>query len=164
MKKLIFASLVSLTLMSTACSGGGNGDKASGAAPGNESVENKGGDGQATNPANAAADKMQPQGQIENPQTPNLRTGTLPDGKQNLEQPKVKPHAETETDKLLKQYNEAFVALIPSSKSGKIDDAALKRCQDLQAQIAQLEKEGKLSETQKSLFHATSDAFSKLKK
>ena len=68
------------------------------------------------------------------------------------------------TDKLLKQYSEAFIALIPSIKAGKLDEAANKKFLDLQSQLDQLDKNGQLSATQKDLFKVTTDTYNKMKK
>ena len=81
-----------------------------------------------------------------------------------LEAPKVQPKPESETDKLLKQYNEEMVALIEKSKNGaNLDNATNQKFLELQSKLEQLDKSGKLSETQQELFKVTNNAYNMLK-
>ena len=62
---------------------------------------------------------------------------------------------------MLKQYNEEFLKLVQESKSGKTIDT--KAIDKLLSELNALEKNGKLSETQKQLLKATTDAYEQFK-
>ena len=91
------------------------------------------------------------------PQAPAVNEKQKP-----VETPKVPARPETETDKLVKQFNEALVALISSSKSGKADEAATNKFMELQAQLDELENNGELNEPQKELVKVVKDTYGKL--
>ena len=75
----------------------------------------------------------------------------------------VKP--DSEADKLLKQYNEAFLDQVQAIQTGKeLGEADKQRFIDLQNSLEQMEKSGKLSEQQKQLLKATTDAYNQFKK
>jgi hypothetical protein len=154
MKKLFCLSLITLALAATSCGGSSN---ASGQA-GTKAQDTIG-----TNKGNAVKEDVsvgeaKPMGEVKNDGSkPEL--GTV----NKKETPKVKATPETDVDKLVKQYNDALVALITASKGTQIDEAAEKKLLDLKAQIDELDKGGKLSKTQKELVKVVDDTYAKLK-
>lgn len=96
--------------------------------------------------------------------TPTTATPTTATPAANVKQNgPVKP--ETEADKLLKQYSEAFINQIQASQAGKgINKAEEQHLNDLMEKLNQMEKDGKLSESQKQLLKATNDAYNQFKK
>ena len=163
MKKLLFLSVAVLALAATSC--GNSGESSASGAAGAKVEEADGAKGAKVENTDIGEVKTA------QPLEPVSTNGPLPQiangaagAQKGAEAPKAKPRPETPTDKLLKQYNEAFIALIPSIKAGKLDEAANKKFLDLQSQLDQLDKNGQLSATQKDLFKVTTDTYNKMKK
>lgn len=168
MKKLLFLSVAVLALAATSCGNSGD-SSASGKTSTSSANADKGANVENIDTASVkTAQPVKPVGG-EVP-LPNLSVNnagnqnSAASPKNNAQTPKVTPRPETPTDKLLKQYNEAFVALIPTLKTGKLDEAANKKFLDLQSQLDQLDKNGQLSATQKELYKVTTDTYNKMKK
>ena len=154
MKKLFCISLIALALAATSCGGSSN---ASGQA-GSKSQDTVGTNKGKVVKEGVAVGEAKPMGEVKN-NGPQLELGTV-----NKNDPqKVKATPETDVDKLVKQYNDALVALITASKGTQIDGAAEKKLLDLKAQIDELDKGGKLSKTQKELVKVVDDTYAKLK-
>ena len=168
MKKLVFLSVVVLAFAATSCGNSGE-SSASGKTSTGSANADKGAN--VENIDTASIKPSQPVkpvgGEVPLPNLSVNNAGnqnSVASPKSNTAAPKVTPRPETPTDKLLKQYNEAFVALIPSMKTGKLDEAANKKFLDLQSQLDQLDKSGQLSATQKELYKVTTDTYNKMKK
>ena len=156
MKKLLFFSTIVIALIATSCKGDGATENKPSAQDSvlmdfQDSVATVSQTGDTVPVANASGLKVGNGGQAAS-------------DKPALEAPNVPVTAETATDKLLKQYNAELIALIEASKSGKgLSDDAVKKFNELQNELNELQKSGKLSDTQKELFKVTSDAYAKLK-
>ena len=143
MKKLLFFSTIVIALIATSCKGDG-------------ATENK--------PSAQDSVLVDFQDSVAAVSQAGDTGGQVASDKPSLEKPNVPVTAETATDKLLKQYNAELIALIEASKSGKgLSDDAVKKFNELQNELNELQKSGKLSDTQKELFKVTSDAYAKLK-
>ena len=158
MKKIILLAIVALGFTFVACNGS-NDDKTNSASTASVS--------QATEATNTNVE-AQTEAPSQNPVMPNLGVPTA-DGKQavknnDLENPKP-ARAETPTDRLMKSYNEAFVNMVLDKQAGKeISEEAKKNLAELQSKLGELEKSGKLNETQKQLLKATNDAYNEFMK
>ena len=187
MNKSFFSLVVFLSLVLASCNNGG-GQASQTTSKGESSVESTtatptdsvnndagnvapGGQASSTQQANPASANGQvpqvekaPMGEKANVKAPELKAGNVPaPADKTTEKQKVPVRPETPTDKLLKQYNEAMVALIDASKTGgDAKEAADKQFNDIKAQLEELDKNGKLSDTQKELFNVTNNAYNML--
>ena len=153
MKKLLYFTILMLAVFAMSCNGTGeNSAKTS------QEVSQ--------DTSSIQADSLAPNSEAQplNLPTKDNATPAAPQQAKPLEKPTVPVTSETPTDRLLKQYSEALIALIEASHSEKgIDDSANQKFLDLQGQLEKLEKGDKLSTTQKELFKATNEAYTKLK-
>lgn len=183
MNKSFFSLVVILSLALASCNNGG-GQASQSTSKGETSVEstnatpndsaNKdatpGEQATSTQQANPANNGQVPQvgeapkGKEANVKAPEMKVGNLPDAASKAaEKPKVPAKPETPTDKLIKQYNEAMLALIDASKTGgEAQEAAIKHFNEIKAQLEELDKNGKLNATQKDLFNVTNNAYNML--
>ena len=172
MNKSIFSLVVFSSLALASCNNGG-GQASQSISKGEATVEstNDSSTDSVNNNGNAAPANEQvpqvdraPMGEEANVKAPEMKVGNLPNREaKTAETPKVPVRPETPTDKLLKQYNEAMVALIDAAKNGgEAKEDADKKFNAIRAQLEELEKSGKLSDTQKELFQVTNNAYNML--
>lgn len=182
MNKSFFSLVVFLSIALASCNNGGN--KASqSTSKGETSVEsttsnsadstnkdaasgNQASSTQQANPANGQVPQVgeAPKGKEADVKAPELKVGNVPaPANKAAEKAKVPAKPETPTDKLVKQYNEAMLALIDASKAGgDAKEAANKHFNEIKAQLEELDKSGKLNDTQKELVNVTNNAYNML--
>lgn len=144
-RKLILASALALVL--AACTTSGNDSKQS-SSPASQATPAQ----QESVNSDTASVSSIPHVSLEGAKVPITRNNITP------KSPKA---SNNKADNMLKQYNEEFLKLVQESKSGKAIDT--KAIDKLLSELNALEKNGKLSETQKQLLKATTDAYEQFK-
>lgn len=154
MKKILYITALALAVLATSCNGGG---KDSGSATTSGSAQ----DTATVQSADSASKEV---ADAPNVLMPGAVNKAADKSKPQLEAPKVPVTPESATDKLLKEYNAALITLIEAKqKGGNLSDDDVKKFDDLQSELSNLDKSGKLSATQKELFKITTDTYEKLK-
>ncbi len=158
MKKIFYLVALVLAVAATSCNGSGNNSASTASQVSHAQLD--------AAPTSVSHDSVANAGEVSQgadvQNFPKVGKVASQDAKP-LEAPKVQPKPESETDKLLKQYNEEMVALIEKSKNGANLDNATQKLLELQSKLEQLDKSGKLSETQQELFKVTNNAYNMLK-
>lgn len=157
MKNFFVLSLVVMALTFTSCNGSGNNS----ATPDADSKQTE---SATTDTASSSADTSVAN-QAQQPPVAPLPLGDKAKAPQvgSLEKPEKQVRPETETDKMIKRYNELLVTMIMASNEGKEDAQASQQFLKLQDQIDRLQQDGKLSDTQIELYKVAKDTYTKLK-